>query len=369
MTLPVPNLDDRKFQELVDEAKRRIPRHLPEWTNHNVADPGVALIELFAWMTEVALFRLNQVPDAFYTHMLNLIGFRRFPSTAARAGVTFWLVDVVDAPVVVPKGTEVSTSVELGTAAVFNTLEDLVISQPELMASLTSTGDENDVGGPTYTDVWDELRVRARHRDVLPERADDAGRLLLPGLRVVAGRLRHPARHRGRPRRHRRPARRAATAVGGVARRRTGCPSTCGWTRPVGSTATAGSCSSFRGPTSRRRWPVSGPTGCGPGSWREHRQADVPRLAPLAHGHRRRPRRHGRGRAQRAGAARGGRPQQRPARSAVRGEPPARARPRATASRSRSSPRTARTTTWAEVDDFIDTDADDRHFTWELDVG
>ena len=84
MSLPVPNLDDRKFQDIVDEAKRLIPSFCPEWTNHNLSDPGVALIELFAWMTEMTLFRLNQVPDAFYTRMLNLLGFEPFPASAAR---------------------------------------------------------------------------------------------------------------------------------------------------------------------------------------------------------------------------------------------------------------------------------------------
>ena len=104
MSLPVPNLDDRTFQDLVDEAKRLIPTKCPEWTNHNLTDPGVALIELFAWMTELSLFRLNQVPDAFYTHMLNMLGFERFPATAARTDLVFWLVDVVGEPVAVPAG-------------------------------------------------------------------------------------------------------------------------------------------------------------------------------------------------------------------------------------------------------------------------
>ena len=52
MTLPTPNLDDRDAQSLVDEAKQLIPTYCPEWTNHNVWDPGVALIELVAWMSE-----------------------------------------------------------------------------------------------------------------------------------------------------------------------------------------------------------------------------------------------------------------------------------------------------------------------------
>lgn len=154
MSLPIPNLDDRRFQDLVDEAKRLIPTYCPEWTNHNVSDPGVALIELFAWMTEMSIFRLNQVPDAFYTHMLNLVGFERFPATAARAELTFWLVGPVDDVVVVPEGTEVATSGDLGEPQVFATDRDLVMQQPTLMAALTSEGAE------TFSDVWDDLRIQ-----------------------------------------------------------------------------------------------------------------------------------------------------------------------------------------------------------------
>ena len=62
MALPAPNLDDRTFQDIVDEAKRLIPRYTPEWTNHNLSDPGVALIELFAWMSEMVLYRVNRCP-------------------------------------------------------------------------------------------------------------------------------------------------------------------------------------------------------------------------------------------------------------------------------------------------------------------
>src|SRR5947208_569812 len=51
MALPVPNLDDRRFQDLVDDAKRLVQQKCPEWTDHNVSDPGVTLIETFARMT------------------------------------------------------------------------------------------------------------------------------------------------------------------------------------------------------------------------------------------------------------------------------------------------------------------------------
>ena len=91
MALPAPNLDDRTFQDIVDEAKRLIPRYTPEWTNHNLSDPGVALIELFAWMSEMVLFRVNQVPDRLFVHFLNLVGIEPFPPSVARADITFWL--------------------------------------------------------------------------------------------------------------------------------------------------------------------------------------------------------------------------------------------------------------------------------------
>jgi len=91
MALPVPNLDDRRFQDLVDDAKRLVQQRCPEWTDHNVSDPGVTLIETFAWMTDQVLYRLNRVPERNYIKFLELIGVRLFPPTAARAAITFWL--------------------------------------------------------------------------------------------------------------------------------------------------------------------------------------------------------------------------------------------------------------------------------------
>ena len=87
MPLPTPMLDDRKFQDIVDQAKRLIPRYCPEWTDHNVSDPGVALIELFAWMTDLLLYRVNQVPDKMYVRFLEMIGVQlRAPRAATRPG-------------------------------------------------------------------------------------------------------------------------------------------------------------------------------------------------------------------------------------------------------------------------------------------
>src|SRR6201991_4812537 len=117
MPLPAPNLDDRRLQDIADEAKRLIPRYCPEWTNHNVSDPGVALIELFAWMSEMVLFRLNQVPDRLYVHFLHMVGIEPFPPSVARTDLTFWLTTVLDTPVIVPANTQATTTAGVSGAA------------------------------------------------------------------------------------------------------------------------------------------------------------------------------------------------------------------------------------------------------------
>jgi len=152
VSLPVTNLDDRRFQDIVDEAKRLIPQLCPEWTNHNLSDPGVALIELFAWMTESMLFRLNQVPDVFYTRMLNLLGFEPYPVSAAQVELTFWGSADEGRTIVVPAGTQVSTVGSIGETRVFTTLRDAAAVAPGLKGALTADGDQ-------FTDVWEHLSL------------------------------------------------------------------------------------------------------------------------------------------------------------------------------------------------------------------
>lgn len=91
MPLPSPNLDDKKFQDIVDDVKRQIGLRCPEWTDHNVSDPGVTLIELFAWMTEMTLYRLNQVPEKNYVKFLDMLGVALEPPAPARTDLRFYL--------------------------------------------------------------------------------------------------------------------------------------------------------------------------------------------------------------------------------------------------------------------------------------
>jgi hypothetical protein len=89
MPLQIPNLDDRKYQDLLTEALARIPVHNPEWTNFNKSDPGVTIVELFAFLTESLLYRANQVPERNRKKFLSLLGLPLQPAAAARGLVTF----------------------------------------------------------------------------------------------------------------------------------------------------------------------------------------------------------------------------------------------------------------------------------------
>lgn len=144
MALPIPNLDDRRFQDLVDEAKRLVQQRCPEWTDHNVSDPGVTLIEAFATMTDQLLYRLNRVPDRNYLKYLELIGVRLFPPTAARTAVTFWLAAPQPEAVTIPEGTQAATvRTQSNRAIVFSTLEPVTIPAVSLArAASIITGGE-----------------------------------------------------------------------------------------------------------------------------------------------------------------------------------------------------------------------------------
>jgi predicted phage baseplate assembly protein len=143
--LPTPRLDDRRFQDLVDDAKRLVMRRCPEWTDHNVSDPGVTLIETFAFMTDQLLYRLNRVPDRLYVKFLELIGLRLLPPTAARTPVTFWLSTPAGSPFTIAAGTELTTvRTEQEEPVVFSTLDDLVVVPCSLAALATEAAGIDD---------------------------------------------------------------------------------------------------------------------------------------------------------------------------------------------------------------------------------
>jgi len=73
MPLPLPNLDVRRYDDLVAELRGLIPQLAPRWTNHNAADPGITLIEMLAWLTEATLYRIDRTPEATYWNFIKLL--------------------------------------------------------------------------------------------------------------------------------------------------------------------------------------------------------------------------------------------------------------------------------------------------------
>jgi hypothetical protein len=77
MPVPVPNLDDRTFEQLVTEGRALIPKNFPAWTDHNLSDPGITLLELFAYFIETCIYQINRVPERSLEHFTELVGVSR----------------------------------------------------------------------------------------------------------------------------------------------------------------------------------------------------------------------------------------------------------------------------------------------------
>jgi predicted phage baseplate assembly protein len=88
MPIRPPALDDRRYEDLVAELVARIPAHTPEWTYPRAGDPGRTLIELFAWLGDALLYRVNLIPERQRLAFLRLLGQPLRSACPARGLVT-----------------------------------------------------------------------------------------------------------------------------------------------------------------------------------------------------------------------------------------------------------------------------------------
>lgn len=140
--IPIPNLDDRTHREIVEEALKLIPQYCPEWTNFNPSDPGITLIELFAWMTEMAIYRLNKVTDKNFIAFLNLMGVRLQPPQPARALLKFSLVNA-GPPTWIRQGAQISTVPDgKDDPVIFEVEDSLLVTDNSLERVYTQVSDE-----------------------------------------------------------------------------------------------------------------------------------------------------------------------------------------------------------------------------------
>jgi hypothetical protein len=110
MSLQAPKLDDRTFHDLLAEAKRLVRERCPEWTDLSAGDPGTTLLELYAFLTEVMLYRINRLPEKAYIEFLRLMGVKLAPPSAARVALKLRRTEGVTRRIEVPRGTRVTVS-------------------------------------------------------------------------------------------------------------------------------------------------------------------------------------------------------------------------------------------------------------------
>ncbi|PWT94162.1 MAG: putative baseplate assembly protein, partial [Blastocatellia bacterium] len=158
MPLPDIILDDRTFEDLVAEAKRRIPGYTPEWTDLNESDPGITLVQLFAWLSEMIIWRLNRVPEKNFIKFLELIGIEPAAPSSAQAELTFKLTTKkIPEPKLIPQGTRVALTEQVdGHPVVFETDDNLYA----VSAALT---DVQSFDSARYEIVTEAFRVPGKY--------------------------------------------------------------------------------------------------------------------------------------------------------------------------------------------------------------
>jgi Baseplate J-like protein len=132
MPLALPNLDDRRWAELIEEGRALIPFYAPEWTDHNVHDPGMTVIDLLAWLVEMDLYQLNQIPERHKLKFLALVGIRPEPPRPARTVLT--LTPRAGVSPRLPATVEFEGVDPFGLPTRFRTLDDLKVVSVTLEA-------------------------------------------------------------------------------------------------------------------------------------------------------------------------------------------------------------------------------------------
>jgi predicted phage baseplate assembly protein len=142
----IPKLDDHTYESIIGEIRSRISRYTPEWspvwTDFNDSDPGITMVQVFAWLAEMLTYRMNRVPELSYLKFLQLLGIELRPAEPAKAEITFRVRPTHPAPTaIVPKGTQVTAETPGGgPPLVFEAERSLVCLTARLAAVLAYDG-------------------------------------------------------------------------------------------------------------------------------------------------------------------------------------------------------------------------------------
>jgi predicted phage baseplate assembly protein len=185
MPIPLPNLDDRRWADLVEDGRAQIPRYAPQWTDHNIHDPGITLIDLFAWLGEMTNYRLNRVPSRHKRKFLQLLGFRIAPPAAAHVTLSFQPA-VATPSFVLPAGSEFEGTDPDQKVIPFRTLRDTTVQAAALEAIQVDNG--SGITLDRTHDFFDGFAVEALGAQPAPGAALYFGfDSLTPGLPFALG--------------------------------------------------------------------------------------------------------------------------------------------------------------------------------------
>jgi predicted phage baseplate assembly protein len=126
---------DRPFEEIYRELRSRIPRYNREWTNFNDSDPGITLLQLFAWLAEMTLHKMGDVPRKNYIKFAELLGLQLEPARPATVRLTF-AAKAAEPPSPIAARSRYSAQVEGSAAVVFETTQGLDVIGAPLSAML-----------------------------------------------------------------------------------------------------------------------------------------------------------------------------------------------------------------------------------------
>jgi hypothetical protein len=183
MPLPLPNLDDRRWQDLAQEGVALIPRYAPQWTDFNTHDPGITMLELFAWVSESLIYRLNRVPDRFKWKFLALLG---YPRVGPKPSCTVLALGPVPGGTqfAVARGVEFQGTGLNGEPVLFSTARDVDLS------TVTMRAIQGDDGSGTLRDwsrdMVDGLAITAMGTNPAPGAALYLGFETVPSGSPVA---------------------------------------------------------------------------------------------------------------------------------------------------------------------------------------
>jgi predicted phage baseplate assembly protein len=141
MGLNVPDLDRLEYEEVFEEARRQIPVHTDEWTDHNAHDTGIAILEMLAWLSETYSYQLDRITDEEREKHLQLLGVERRPPEPATAELSVTPPPGADG-VVIPAGTKLVTDDRSGVERHFETMVDETLVEADLEMVVTNAGDD-----------------------------------------------------------------------------------------------------------------------------------------------------------------------------------------------------------------------------------